>query len=84
MSDAPIEVVKIPYEGTVLPGYFLRPAGSPAWNSLAVKVEAGIAVIGDGAQLRLPGADTTSLVFGEASDAVAHEHRIATCARVEL
>ena len=28
LSDAPIEVVEIPYEGTVLPGYFLRPAGS--------------------------------------------------------
>lgn len=28
LSDSPIEVVEIPYEGTVLPGYFLRPDGS--------------------------------------------------------
>lgn len=28
LSDPPIEVVEIPYEGTVLPGYFLRPDGS--------------------------------------------------------
>ncbi|GHO79214.1 dipeptidyl aminopeptidase [Ktedonobacter sp. SOSP1-85] len=25
LSDPPIEVVEVPYEGTVLPGYFLRP-----------------------------------------------------------
>ena len=28
LSDPPIEVVAIPYEGTVLPGYFLRPDAS--------------------------------------------------------
>ena len=28
LSDPPIEIVAIPYEGTVLPGYFLRPDAS--------------------------------------------------------